>query len=304
MPINYLKMQSEFDSLLHLTIKKKQRMYIIADSGSTKTDWVLIENKKISTSFTTKGFNPYFTTTEQLYKDLIHELPNDLNPIHIKQVFFYGSGCSLPEMKNLIYHGLKKIFSRSEIEINHDLLAAARALFKNESGIALILGTGANTCLYNGNKIVHNIPSLGFILGDEGGGDYLGKLFITELLYHNLPKDISSKFLKKFDLSADNILQKLYKEDHPNQFLASICEFIFEKKENNVIQDIIYKSFNDLFNTHIIKYKNYHQYKIRATGSIAYYFKDYLNKVASEFNTSIDLVVRAPIFKLADYHLK
>ena len=172
-------------------------MILVADSGSTKTDWVLIDNKKITTSFHTRGFNPYFTTAEKLHADLLQELPNELIPINITQVVFYGSGCSLPEMKNLIHLGLKKIFSQSEIEIEHDLLGAARALFKDATGIALILGTGANTCLYNGKEIVKNIPSLGFILGDEGGGDYLGKLFITELLYNNLPKDISSEFHHK-----------------------------------------------------------------------------------------------------------
>lgn len=278
-------------------------MILVADSGSTNTDWIVIEGNKVKSLFTTRGFNPYFTTSEKLNNELVSELPKYFDTNDFSKIYFYGSGCSSSEMKDLIHKGLKKIFINAHLEINHDLLGAARALFKNEKGIALILGTGANSCLYNGQKIEKNIPSLGFILGDEGGGDYLGKLFITELLYKNLPEGIISEFLQKYDLNENKIMQKIYKKEHPNQFFASICEFIYNKKENEFIVKLINKSFTDLFEKHVTKYKNYQNYKIRATGSVAYYFQDFLKSIASDFNATIDWIEKKPINKLVEYHI-
>ena len=278
-------------------------MILVADSGSTNTDWLVIKDNQIKSSFTTAGFNPYFTTGNKLYNDLKNQLPSSFDPEIIKHIFFYGSGCSTSEMKNLISNGLQLLFKQSVIEVNHDLLGAARALFKNEPGIALILGTGANTCFYDGKDIAKNVPSLGYILGDEGGGDYLGKLFITELLYENLPEKISKEFLEKYQLTKSQIMQKIYKEEHPNQFLASICEFISTNISKEPMTGLIYKSFTDLFEKHIIKYENFVNYNIRAIGSIAYYFKDLLNEVAGKYNTNIDVIVKNPIQKLANYHL-
>ncbi len=278
-------------------------MILIADSGSTNTDWIIIDNNHIKSSFTTVGFNPYFTTSNKIHNDLKSQLPKTLDTKIIKHIFFYGSGCSTPEMKNLIFNGLQPLFNQTIIEVNHDLLGAARALFKNNPGIALILGTGANTCLYDGKNITKNIPSLGYILGDEGGGDYLGKLFVTELLYGNIPEKISNVFLAKYQLTKSQIMQKIYKEENPNKFLASICEFINANITEEHLIALVYRSFTDLFEKHIIKYKNFTNYKIRAIGSIAYYFKDFLNEVAIRYNTNIDLIVKNPIQELANYHL-
>jgi len=278
-------------------------MILVADSGSTNTDWVVIENRKIKSSFTTRGFNPYFTTSEKLNKDLVADLPKDIKPTEIYQIFFYGSGCSSSAMQSIIEKGILNTFPNSKIEVNHDLLGAARALFMNETGIALILGTGANTCVYNGKEIVENIPSLGYILGDEGGGDYLGKLFISELLYNNLPKKISSAFYEKYQLTNNQIMQKVYKEDHPNQFLASFSEFIYEYRSEVSIKEIIKKSFDDLFVKHIKPYKDFTKYKIRAVGSVAFYFQDLLSEVASTFDTNIERVEKKPIQELAKFHI-
>lgn len=278
-------------------------MILVADSGSTNTDWLILENNQIKSSFTTKGFNPYFTSSKKMQIDLEAELPKNFENGKVEQVYFYGSGCSMESMQELIYKGLKIVFTESKIDVNHDLLGAARALFKNEAGIVLILGTGANTCFYDGNSIIKNIPSLGFILGDEGGGDYLGKLFLTDLLYHNLPESISKRFFEKYELTESLIMQKVYKEEHPNRFLASICEFIYDNSSEEYINNLIQKSFTDLFERHIIKYENFTNYKIRAVGSVAYYFKDFLNEVARRYNTNIDLIIKKPIQELANYHL-
>jgi N-acetylglucosamine kinase-like BadF-type ATPase len=278
-------------------------MILVADSGSTNTDWIILDQGKITLSFKTKGFNPYFTTSEEVFAEIKSQTPKEIGINGISNIYFYGSGCSSEDMNNVILNGLSQYFTNSVIEINHDLLAAARALFLNESGIAVILGTGANTCMYNGKDITKNIPSLGFILGDEGGGDYMGKLFITDFLYGNLPEDISTDFSKKYKLSKDEILQKVYKENYPNRFLASFTEFILIHSSNSYINNIIKKTFRDLFKIHICKYKDYQEHKIRVTGSIGYHFRKQLIEVAAEFNSEIDLIEQNPILRLAQFHI-
>ena len=279
-------------------------MILVADSGSTNTNWVIIEGNKIISSFITNGFNPYFTKSEEIYKELKIKTPKDINVNSISDIYFYGSGCSSPELNSIILNGLNQFFPDSDIEINHDLLAAARALFMQDSGIVIILGTGANTCLFDGEKIVKNIPSLGYILGDEGGGDYLGKLFITEFLYGNLPENIHHDFLKKYELTNDQIMHKVYKEPNPNRFLASFGEFILEHSKDENMNTLVKKSFTDLFLNHITKYENYNNFKIRVTGSIGFYFQNQLKEVAKEFNAHIDLIEKNPITRLTQYHIK
>lgn len=277
-------------------------MILIADSGSTNTDWVLIKKDKIISSFVTSGFNPYFTKSEEIYIELKQKFPANLKISEINKIFFYGSGCSAEEMKKIIYKGLRQMFINSEIEINHDLLGAARALFMNDSGITVILGTGASSCFYDGSIITERVPSLGYILGDEGGGDYLGKLFITDFLYGRLPENVHQTFLKKFRLNNNQIMHKIYKEAYPNRFLASFCEFISEQSKDSSINDMIIKSFTDLFVNNITKYENYKKYSIKITGSVGYYFKNQLLEVAKSFNANIDLIECSPINRLVQYH--
>lgn len=278
-------------------------MILIADSGSTNTDWIIIHENKILTEFTTSGLNPYFITSHEVYQEVQTQFPAGINKDEIGHLYFYGSGCSSPDMKSIISNGLQKLFPQSEIEINHDLLGAARALLNNEKGIAVILGTGANTCLYNGQDIISNVASLGFILGDEGGGDYLGKLFITEYLYGNLPYEISDAFLKKYKFTNSEIMHKIYKEPFPNRFLASLSTFILDHSKNEFIKRIIKRSFTDLFLKHIVKYENYSKYNIRVTGSVGFYFREFLYEIAEEFNATIDLIEKSPITRLAQYHI-
>ncbi|NOQ26586.1 MAG: hypothetical protein GQ564_14605 [Bacteroidales bacterium] len=277
-------------------------MILIADSGSTNTEWVLIKKDKIISSFVTSGFNPYFTKSEEIYIELKQKCPVNLMINEVNKIFFYGSGCSAEEMKKIVNNGLSQLFMNSEIEINHDLLGAARALFMNDSGIAVILGTGASSCFYNGSKITERIPSLGYILGDEGGGDYLGKLFITDFLYGRLPENVHQNFLKKFQLNNNLIMHKIYKEPYPNRFLASFCEFISEQSKDSSINDMIIKSFTDLFVNNITRYENYKKCSIKITGSVGYYFKTQLKEVAKRFNANIDLIERSPINRLVQYH--
>jgi N-acetylglucosamine kinase-like BadF-type ATPase len=278
-------------------------MILVADSGSTRTNWIVIENQTIHSTFDTIGFNPYFTNRKEIKAELSSNFPKSINQNRIGKIHFYGSGCSSDKMNRIIYNGLHSFFQNSIIHVEHDLLAAARALFQNESGIAVILGTGANTCLYNGSEITRNITSLGFILGDEGGGDYLGKLFIQAYLNKELPSEIEDKFSKEFKLSANDILHAVYKKPNPNRFIASFTKFILTHSETPIISEIITKSFHDLFTKHISKYEDYCNAKIRVTGSIAFYFKNYLHIAAKNFNAKIDLIEKEPIQLLAKYHL-
>ncbi|HAF30783.1 MAG TPA: ATPase [Bacteroidales bacterium] len=278
-------------------------MILVADSGSTNTDWAIIEGDKITSIFTTKGFSPYFTKSEEIPIELKKKIPRHIQLENISEVYFYGSGCSSPQMNSIINEGLKRFFQFSSIKIDHDLLAAARALFFNESGIVLVLGTGSNTCIYDGTTIIKNVPSLGYVLGDEGGGDYLGKLFITNLLYNNIPKEIYKDFTLKYNLTQSDILYKIYKGPNPNRFLASFGDFVLKHSQDSTIDKIIKKSFTDLFLKHITRYANYQDYKIRVSGSVGFYFQEQLKEVAKDFNTHIDLIERNPIIRLAQYHI-
>ncbi|OFX18644.1 MAG: hypothetical protein A2041_04745 [Bacteroidetes bacterium GWA2_31_9b] len=279
-------------------------MILIADSGSTKTDWVLIDNEKVIASYTTQGLNPFFKKSSEISEIIKPVFTDQKINESVEKIFFYGAGCSSEQMKEVIFNGIKPIFSTSEINIETDLLAAARALFKNDQGIAVILGTGASTCLYNGTEIIQNIKSLGYVFGDEGGGDHLGKLFITDFLNNNLSDDIKEKFENTFHLSKDDILRKVYREPLPNSFLASFCEFISNNSEHKQIDSIIKKSFNQLFKNHICKYPEYKKYKIRVLGSTGFYFEKQLKEIAAEFKLKIDLILKNPIKELVDYHLK
>jgi len=195
------------------------------------------------------------------------------------------------------------VFKNASITVMSDLLGAARALFFNKTGIAVILGTGSSTCLYDGKSIIQTIKSLGYVFGDEGGGDHIGRLFITKFLNDSLPKDITKKFNDRFNLSKDQILRKIYSEPMPNNFLASFCEFIAENKSVAEIEHIINQSFSLLFENHISKYPDYKNQKIRVTGTIGHIFETQLTCIANQYECKIDQIIQKPISKLLDYHL-
>lgn len=278
-------------------------MILVADSGSTSTDWVLIEGKNVKSTFKTNGFNPYFVKSEEIINELKSKFPNNIPQNTVNKIYFYGAGCSSKKMISIIDIGLKNVFTDAEIVIENDLLGAARSLFQNESGIAVILGTGSNTCYYNGKSIEKHIVSLGYILGDEGGGVYLGKLFITSYLNNELPKDISDLFYNEYNLRKDQILHTLYKEPNPNRFLASFTKFILKHSKNDFLSAIINKSFSDLFVKYICKYDNHDKLKIRFTGSVSFFFQEQLIKTASKFNIKIDLIEKEPIHGLVQFHI-
>jgi glucosamine kinase len=278
-------------------------MILIADSGSTKTDWKIISGKTTTHSLQTKGLNPLLTPESEL-QEIISLYFGDLENVNnIENVFFYGAGCSgeneIIKLKKII----QNIFVRAHIEVQSDMLAAARATCKNKTGIACILGTGSNSCLYDGKIIAEQIPSLGFILGDEGSGSYLGKLIIKKYFYKELPFDLEVLFKSKFQLSREALLNNVYKQPNANVFLAGFASFYSENKTHPFIQQLIFQAFDEFFKAHIVKYTNYTKYPVHFVGSIGATFNDILLEVANKNQTQLGLCIKQPIDELVEYHV-
>jgi len=276
-------------------------MILIADSGSTNTDWAILK-KSETFRFQSIGLNPYFLNEEQITNAILTNFPIEINPAEIQQIYFYGSGCGSDKTKPIIYNALNKLFLKSTIKIDTDLMAAAKALFLDQKGIAAILGTGSNSCLYDGQKIIENLPSLGFILGDEGGSVHMGKLLITDYLNGQLPEDLHKKLCNQFSLNKEAVLSKLYKESNPNLFLSSFGVFLHQYIQSEYIQTLIETSFSQFFEKYIYKYTNYTDYTLRITGSTGFFFKDQLMRSAQTHSIHIDEVIQKPIEKLIAYH--
>jgi len=275
-------------------------MFLIADSGSTKTDWKLV-GKSVEFSFQTMGINPFYMKDKEIENELNNVVVPKLKEIPDK-VFFYGAGI-ISEQKDRIEKILSNSFQNADIEAASDLLAAARALCGKQKGIACIMGTGTNSCLYDGEKIIDNIPPLGFIQGDEGSGAVLGKKLITMYLKRELPKNIADAFNKEYSLNVIDILKKVYKEPFPNRFLANFTKFINQHISNEVIYQMVYNSFNEFFIRNVFKYSDYQKLNIHFVGSVSFYFKDILIKVANQHKLKIGNIIRNPIDNLMKYHL-
>lgn len=281
-------------------------MILIADSGSTKTDWRLIDENRQIHQYSTQGINPYFQTTGQIGEILKSELIPQLKPefFNLKaEIFFYGAGCRVEDKKQIVRQALSELLPKSQIEINTDMLGAARSLCGSKPGIAAILGTGANTCYYDGKVIVENRTSLGYVLGDEGSGAHIGKTFIQAYLNEELPADLSNRFYERFKLNKDDIIDAVYRKPMPNRFLASFSKFICQNLKEQFIIDMIAGCFTCFFDKHICKYAMHKELKLSCTGSVAFYYSNILRGVATRKGVNIDTIVEAPIAGLTLYHL-
>jgi glucosamine kinase len=281
-------------------------MILIADSGSTKTDWRLIDANQQIHQGTTQGINPYFQTHEEIAAIIQTELLGQLKstmPSHVSEIHFYGAGCGAIQKKRMVASELSSFFSSARIEVHTDLLGAAHALCGSEPGIVAILGTGSNTCYYDGIGIVESHPSLGYILGDEGSGAHIGRAFIQAYLNRELPEALATRFYERFQLDKDQILDKIYKQPLPNRFLASFCKFIYQNLKEQFLIDMVASCFNQLFDKHILKYEHA-SLKLNCVGSIAFYFSNILRAVALNKRVAIDKIIESPISALTLYHLK
>lgn len=278
-------------------------MILIADSGATKTDWRLVYSRQDIRSFQTSGFNPFFIDSAHIEKEMEKDMVPFIDTKHVKEIFFYGAGCAAVEQCIIVEDALQSIFTSARIHVDHDLLGAARALCKNQEGIACILGTGSNSCFYDGKKITANVPSLGYLLGDEGSGAYIGKQLIKDVLSLNAPDDIRELFVKKYNYNRMDILGYIYRNTFPNRFLASFTRFVKENITHPYMHNIVRQAFSDFFDTQVIKYNRYQEVPVSFTGSVAYVFIDILQEVAAEKNITVSTVLQAPINGLVDYHL-
>jgi N-acetylglucosamine kinase-like BadF-type ATPase len=277
-------------------------MLLVADSGSTKTDWRLINTEGII-PVSTIGLNPYHISSAQILTELNSSLLVQYSS-EVSQVYFYGAGCSSEEKKEIIKSALSQFFKNGKIEVNHDLLAAARATCGKKEGMAGILGTGSNSCLFDGENIIANIPALGYILGDEGSGVDMGKALLKKYLNKELTSSLSEKLEKEYSLDLNSILNSVYKEPLPNRYLAQFTKFI-KKYENEIEMDNIVKEcFQHFFDLTICKYQNYKHYKLNAVGSIANVFNNQLKEVALFNDVELGRVIQSPIDELVLFHTR
>jgi glucosamine kinase len=276
---------------------------LIADSGSTKTQWCLLQGNK-KKMISTQGISPYFMNDEVLASILTKELLPKTGEIHIDEIFYYGTGCSNDTNVALIKRSLKKVYKTAKVSVQHDLLGAAKALCGNEKGIACILGTGSNSCYYNGKKVVKNSPGLGYILGDEGSGTYLGKKVLQHYLYKTFDAELMDKFEAKYPHDRDDMLDNVYKKPLPNRFLSSFVPFLIENRGHYMIENIIEDSINDFFFNHIYKYRESWSLPINFVGSVAFGFKDVLKQMCNDYELKLGTVIKSPMDGLVKYHRK
>ncbi len=274
---------------------------IIADSGSTKTEWCLMGNGK-NRKVVTQGLSPYFLSGNQIQEILLRELSTVFKNADPDEVFFYGTGCSNPQNALIVKKAIGSLFKGAKVTVNHDLLGAAKALCGDEKGVACILGTGSNSCYYNGKKIVKNSPGLGYVLGDEGSGAYLGKKVIQYFLYKTFEPDLMDRFDAKFNLTAPEILDAVYKKPLPNRFLSQFVPFLIENRGHFMIENIIEDGFNDFFFNHIYKYRESWTMPINFTGSVAHGFKDVLQDLCHTYELQLGKVLKNPMEGLIKYH--
>jgi len=279
-------------------------MILIADSGATKTDWRLISEKKEIGSIRTIGFNPYFTNTETINEELSKQLIPEIPVNKVQKIFFYGAGCSTKSKNKIIFNALVKYFRETEIHIEHDILGAARGLFGKKEGISCILGTGSNSCYYDGINTTEIMPSLGFIYGDEGSGAQLGKHLLEAYMKKKLPSDLQHKFDEKYHISLEDILTHTYTKPYPNRYLANFTDFYLENQDSEFLRTIEKNCFDSFISYFIMNYKLYQEKPIGFVGSVAYFFKDSLLKSLSIKGLHAVKIIKNPIEGLIDYHIK
>ena len=280
-------------------------MILIADCGSTKIDWCVLADKKVEKQVFTLGMNAVMLTEEEMRGRISNELMPELGgrSAKIDSVYFYGAGCISAEVCGNVASAIKaNIPSATKVEVYSDLLAAARALCGREPGIACIMGTGSNSCLYDGRGIAHNVSPLGYVLGDEGSGAVLGKLFLGDVLKNQLPADVAAKFLEEYNLDLLTIIRRVYREPLGNRFMASVTPFISKHIDVPQIHDMVLGSFKAFFRRNIMQYEGYSEHKVNFIGSIAVYFRPVLEEAAKECGCTIGRILKSPMEGLLAFH--
>jgi len=276
-------------------------MILIADSGSSKTDWRVIREDGSIGQFRTVGFNPYYQKEEDMLKDLYTQDMMALKGL-VREVYFYGAGCTAEKNKASVRRVINAVIGEATVEVDHDLAAAAKATCGHRPGIACILGTGSNSGDYDGDKITTSRPSPGYLLGDEGGGSYIGRHFLQDFIYDDMPPEIRTLAIKELGLATLDIQENVYQKPYPNRYMASFCKFIGERKDHPYCFNLFYHGFMGFFRRHVMRYENYKDKPVNFVGSIAYYNSDVLRKVGADLQVSIQIILEAPIAGLTLYH--
>ncbi|TCO08926.1 ATPase [Natronoflexus pectinivorans] len=275
-------------------------MIIIADSGSTNTTWAILTSKYDISTFHSPGINPFFQDKSQIV-EILKEHCKEIGG-SITKIYFYGAGCANAEKSMIVEDAIKEVWNPEKVEVNSDLLAAARSLCGCQEGIVGILGTGSNSCYYNGSEIEAHVSPLGFILGDEGSGAVLGKTLIADVLKKQLPDHICKQFNETYHLSPAEILDKVYKQPFPNRFLADFTKFLYNHQEEESIKTLLKESFEKFFKRNIDQYHVNKTLPVHFTGSVAWYFQDILKESAMISGYVIGKIVKEPINGLIEYH--
>lgn len=278
-------------------------MILIADSGGSKTDWRFIDKNGQISQASAPGFNPYYQPVEDLKKSVSEVIVPKIKET-VSKIFFYGAGVSSAKNQQTIKTAFLEFFPEAQIEIGWDLLAAARALCGHEPGIACIIGTGSNSCLYDGETIIDNVANLGWILADEGSGAYMGKIILVDYLRGKMPSNLAQAFKERYPFSREEFLEKVYQQEKPSAFLGTFTKFIFHHLKEPYCYNLVYNSFSEFYENNVMKYENYKNLKVHFTGSIAFYFSDILRQVANDKGITVKNILEGPIAGLTLYHQK
>ncbi|MBV7441752.1 ATPase [Weeksellaceae bacterium TAE3-ERU29] len=275
----------------------------IIESGSTKSDWVVLNNDYQEIVRTqTIGFNPIFVKSEDIHKEIIQN--QDLYNLadEINQVYFYGAGIRSLMLRSIVKSGFSKVFNNAEIFIDTDLKAACFSAYNGNPVIVCILGTGSNSCFFNGKEIEEITPSLGYVLGDEGSGNHFGRILIRDFFTHKMPTDLQKSFQDKYRINKDEVIEKVYKNAFPNAYLATFSKFVAENKEHSYIKNVIYKCLDEFFIYQVLPYPQKTETEINFIGSIAYYYQEILEEIAEKYHLKIGQIIQKPINNLVEYH--
>lgn len=277
---------------------------LIADSGSTKTDWRFVDANAVETAFETKGFNPMFTDRDYIISEirsnsLLAQLAGKVSSIR-----YFGAGCSSDDRKHLVVSALSEVFGAGDVLVDHDMMGCAIALCQGEPGIANIIGTGSNSCYFDGHGQLVSHHGLGHILGDEASGSYFGKKLVAYFIYERMPEDLRTSFFKMFGTTKESALQRVYREPMANVYLASHAMFLSLHRGNPFIEDLLNQGFSEFIETNVQSYPQHRDVPVHFTGSIAYHFRDVLTKVVEAKGLRVGNIIQKPITGLCDFYLK
>ncbi len=275
-------------------------MKLIADSGSTKTEWCLVNNDKSTRKIITSGINPFYQSTHEILQNLHDDFP--AIKASIDEIFFYGAGCGNIEKNKMVENALKNFFNSVKITINSDLLGTARSLCQEREGIACILGTGSNSCKYNGKYIEKNVSPLGYYLGDEGSGAIIGKKLVADILKNQLSSTTIELFFDTYKTKVSEIMENVYKKKFPNRYLAQFTKFISNNIEIEELERIVLFCFDEFVKRNLLQYDNIQNLKTNFVGSVAYYFNKQLKKIMDKNHLAIGIITQVPMEGLRKYH--